>query len=80
MTDSSEFQPGQLVRLKSQPDSCGAVLAVNSSGPEVQYSVLLDGKTRMFFASQLVADDQVAVSTEKLSADECQALLTARYI
>ena len=80
MPDSSVIQPGQLVRLKSQPDSCGAVLAVNSSGPEVQYTVLLDGKTRMFFASQLVADEQVAVATERLSADQCRALLTARYI
>lgn len=80
MTDSSAFQPGQLVRLKSQPDSCGAVLSENSSGPEVQYTVLLDGKTRVFFESQLVADEQVAVETERLSADECRAHLTARYI
>lgn len=80
MPDSTVFQPGQLVRLKSQPDACGAVLAVNSSGPEVQYTVLLDGKTRNFFASQLVKDEQPVDATEKLSADQCRALLTARYI
>ncbi|MEW4453060.1 helicase-related protein [Bremerella sp. JC817] len=74
------FQPGQLVRLKSQPDSCGAVLSSNESGPELQYMVLLDGKTRTFFASQLVADEQPADVIEKLSADQCRALLTARYI
>lgn len=79
MSDKN-FQPGQLVRLKSQPDSCGAVLSSNESGPELQYLVLLDGKTRTFFASQLVADEQPVDATETLSADQCRALLTARYI
>ncbi len=80
MTNPSAFNPGQLVRLKSQPDRCGAVIAVNSSGPEVQYTVLLDSKTRSFFASQLVATDLESAATEKLSADQCRAMLTARYI
>lgn len=80
MSDSSVFQPGQLVRLKSQPDSCGAVIAVNDTGPEIQYSVLLDGKSRTFFGSQLIAEDQDSDTTTNLSADECRALLTARYI
>jgi len=80
MSDPTAFEPGQLVRLKSQPESCGAVIAVNTSGPEVQYTVLLDSKTRTFFASQLIADVQPVDATEKLSADQCRALLTARYI
>ena len=80
MSDSSPYLPGQLVRLKSQPDKCGAVIVVNSSGPEFQYTVLLDGKTRSFFASQLVATDQESTVPEKLSADQCRAMLTARYI
>lgn len=80
MKDSSAFQPGQLVRLRSQPDSCGAVIAANETGPEIQYSVLIEGKTRSFFGSQLIADNQGADTTTKLSADECRALLTARYI
>lgn len=79
MSDKT-FEPGQLVRLKSQPDSCGAVLSSNDSGPELQYLVLLDGKTRTFFASQLVANEQPVDATETLSADQCRALLTARYI
>ena len=80
MSDPTAFEPGQLVRLKSQPESCGAVIAVNTSGPEVQYTVLLGSKTRTFFASQLIADAQPVDATEKLSADQCRALLTARYI
>lgn len=71
---------GQLVRLKSQSDKCGAVIAINTSGPEIQYTVLLDGKPRSFFASQLVAADLESVAVEKLTADQCRAMLTARYI
>jgi ATP-dependent helicase HepA len=80
MSDQPRFELGQLIRLQSQPDKCGAVININESGPEVQYTVLLDGKTRSFFASQLVADQQAVDSPETLSANQCRALLTARYI
>lgn len=80
MTEQAAYTPGQLVRLRSQPDSCGAVIAVNDSGPETQYTVLLDGKPRTFFASQLVVADLDAAATQKLTADQCRAMLTARYI
>jgi ATP-dependent helicase HepA len=80
MSDPKELELGTLVRLKSQPDARGAVIAVNKSGPEIQYTVLLDGKTRTFFASQLVADAEVTEETRRLSAKECRAVLTARYI
>lgn len=80
MSDTPQFERGQLVRLQSQPDQCGAVIDISESGPEVQYTVLLGGKTRKFFASQLIADEQGVDSGEALSADECHALLTARYI
>ena len=33
MSNKPTFQPGQLVRLKWQPDSLGAVLSANESGP-----------------------------------------------
>lgn len=80
MSKSQQFERGQLVRLQSLPDQCGAVIDINESGPEVQYTVLLGGKTRKFFASQLIADEQGVESEETLTADECRALLTARYI
>ncbi|GAA4444159.1 DEAD/DEAH box helicase [Novipirellula rosea] len=74
------FERGQVVRLQSQPDKCGAVIDINDSGPEVQYTVFLDGKSRTFFASQLIADESGVGSKKTLSASECRALLTARYI
>lgn len=80
MSINSSHKPGDLVKLRSQPDKCGAVIAVNSSGQEVQYTVLLDGKPRSFFASQLVVADLESIAIEKLSADQCRAMLTSRYI
>ncbi len=80
MNSSDSYEPGQVVYPKSQPDKRGAVIAVNSVGPEVQYSVLLDGKTQTFYASQLVAAAAETAAPERLSADTCRALLTARYI
>jgi ATP-dependent helicase HepA len=80
MIQPKTFDRGQLVRLKSHPDEVGAVIAVNAFGPETQYTVLLGGKTRSFFASQLEAADLGAGPAEKLSADRCRATLTARYI
>lgn len=78
--DRFSFKPGDLVRPKSQPDKCGAVIAASSTGPEVQYTVLLDSKPRTFFASQLVAAELEAVAPETITADRCRAMLTARYI
>lgn len=80
MSNADCFSSGQLVRLKAQPDSCGAVIGVNATGPEVQYTVLLDGKPRTFFASQLTAHSLDVARTRQLSADQCRAMLTARYI
>ncbi len=80
MLTDTKYRLGDLVRLKSQPDSIGAVVQVNESGPECQYVVLLDGKPRTFFASQLVADAPQQVTSKPLTAAQCRALLTARYI
>lgn len=80
MNSKTTFERGQAIRLQSQPDKCGAVIDINESGPEVQYTVLLDGKSRKFFAFQLMADEQGVDSGERLSVDKCRALLTARYI
>jgi ATP-dependent helicase HepA len=80
MSKPRAFDPGQLVRLKSDPEKIGAVIAAKSSGTELQYNVLLDGRPRLFFASQLDAIDLESIKVEKLSADKCRATLTARYI
>lgn len=80
MSQPNSFNLGQLVRPKSQPDKAGAVIAVNSSGPEIQYTILLEGKLRYYFASQLVAAEIELTTSEKMTADKCRAMLTARYI
>lgn len=80
MSENAGFERGQVVRLQSQPERCGAVIDINESGPEVQYTVFLCGKTRTFFAFQLIPDDFAVNSKKTLSASECRALPTARYI
>ena len=74
------YQLGDLVSLKSQPESIGAVIAVNESGSESQYSVLIDRKPRTFFASQLTRHKDAAKAEDFLTAAKCRAFLTARYI
>jgi ATP-dependent helicase HepA len=80
MRGSPVFHLGQLVRLKSQPETRGAVLTVNTSGVEFQYSVLIGRTSRTFFESQLIDCQQSDAFTAKLTAAQCRALLTARYI
>ncbi|MEZ5941141.1 MAG: helicase-related protein [Planctomycetaceae bacterium] len=80
MSHSSTYQLGDLVQVKSQAASCGAVIAINDSGTEIQYTVLLDGKPRTFFASQLIPAALDSEATISLSAERCRAMLTARYI
>jgi len=80
MSNAASFNLGHLVQVKSQAGSCGAVISVNESGPEVQYGVLIDGKSRTFFASQLELIEDSSHSPRLLKADDCRALMTARYI
>ena len=43
---SPEFTPGQIVFLKSNPSTRGAVVSVLPSTPENQISVFVDGNVR----------------------------------
>ena len=60
---SPEFVPGQIVFLKSEPSTRGAVVEVLPESPENQITVFADGKIQSFDASQL----QVSTSSDILS-------------
>ena len=60
---SPEFAPGQIVFLKSNPSTRGAVVAVLPGTPENRINVFADGKIQTFYPSQL----QVSVSSDILS-------------
>lgn len=60
---SPEFAPGQIVFLKADPSTRGAVVAVLPGTPENRINVFADGKIQTFYPSQL----QVSTSSDILS-------------
>lgn len=78
--DAAEFEPGQIVFAKSNPASRGAVVAVLTGKPENRFKVFIDGTTKMFYASQLQAEDQREEKEDALPCDQFHAYLTALQI
>ena len=76
---STEFAPGQIVFLKSNPSTRGAVMAVLPGTPENRINVFVDGNVQTFYASQLQIEVQVDDS-RTYSCDEFHAYLTALQI
>ena len=60
---SPEFAPGQIVFLKSNPSTRGAVVEILPEGPENRITVFAEGKIQSFDASQL----QVSTSSDILN-------------
>lgn len=77
---SIDFSPGQIVCLKSNPSTRGAVVAVLPSTPENRINVFVDGEIQTFYASQLQPDIQSEDDTTRFSCDEFHAYLTALQI
>ena len=76
---SSEFKLGQIVFLKADPSTRGAVVAVVPGTPVSRINVFVDGSIQSFYASQLqieVQDDD----SHSFSCDEFHAYLTALQI
>lgn len=78
--DETEFEPGQIVFIKSNPSSRGAVVAVLPGKPENRFKVFIDGATQTFYASQLQAEDQREVREDTLPCDQFHSYLTALQI
>ena len=79
-SDKAEFEPGQIVFIKSNPSSRGAVVAVLPSNPENRFKIFIDGATQTFYASQLQAEDQREEKADALPCDQFHAYLTALQI
>ena len=79
---SSEFAPGQIVFLKSNPSTRGAVMAVLPGTPEARINVFIDGRPQTFYASQLQIEVEIESvdGFERLSCDAFHAYLTALQI
>ena len=53
MTDRTEFSPGQIVFLKSDPSQKGAVVETVPGEPENRFKVFVAGNIQTYYASQL---------------------------
>jgi len=77
---STEFRPGQIVSLKSNPEIQGAVVSVVHGKPENRFMVFVDGGKQTYYASQLQGADQKEEEFEYLSCDQFHSYLTALQI
>ena len=78
--DESEFQVGQVVALRANPEQTGAVVNVVSAQPENRYSVFQDGKVATYYASQLQPVEEVKEKPEVLTLADFHARLSGLQI
>lgn len=78
--NSVEFSPGQIVFLKSNPSTRGAIVEIIPGTPEDSVRVFVNNSVQTFFASQLQIEVQVEDSSHRISCDEFHAYLTALQI
>ena len=75
-----EFQPGQIVIVKSDPSVRGAVISVLLSKPENRFKVFVGGENQTYYASQLQAEDVPDDEAEFFPCKQFHAYLTALQI
>lgn len=75
-----EFEQGQIVFLKSNPEIKGAVISIIPGKPENRYKVFIEGKTQTFYASQIQAEDKQDEDIVILPCHKFHSFLTALQI
>ena len=78
--NGAEFEPGQIVCVRSDPSIRGAVTSVMLGEPENRFKVLVGGEIQTFYASQLQAEDVPDDETEFSPCEQFHAYLTALQI
>ncbi len=78
--DGTEFAPGQIVFVKSNPSIRGAVVSVLPGGPESRFKVFVGGEIQTFYTSQLQAEDIRGAEAEIFPCEQFHAYLTALQI
>ncbi|MFQ6614341.1 MAG: Swt1 family HEPN domain-containing protein, partial [Fidelibacterota bacterium] len=79
-TQKTEFDPGQIVVLKSNPEIKGAVVSIMPGKPENRYKVFIDGETRIFYASQIQTEERENRDSIILPCHKFNSYLTALQI
>ncbi len=77
---ASEFKPGQIVLLKSNPEIKGAIVAIIQGEPENRCKVFINGETQTFYASQLQVENRKDKDFIIFPCQEFHAYLTALQI
>lgn len=80
LNTSTEFSPGQIVFLKSNPSTRGAIVEIISGTPEDSVRVFVNNNVQTFYASQLQPEVESEDEFPRLSCDEFHAYLTALQI
>ena len=76
----TDLQAGQIVCLKSNPETKGAIASVLPGHPENRYQVFINNRIQILYASQLQPDKLADEEFEHLSFDDFNAYLTALQI
>ena len=76
----SEFSPGQVVVLKSDPSVKGAVVEIVPGEPENRFRVFVADSVKTYYASQLQAEDHRGDDTQLLPCEQFHVSLTAQQI
>lgn len=74
------FAAGDLVRLRSDPETLLPILTVDADGPEPQYVVFHENRKQTYFESQLMADETGKAEVDFATADELRGLVTSSKI
>jgi ATP-dependent helicase HepA len=77
---TANFELGQIVFLKSNPDIRGAVVSILPGNPENRIKVFVDNTTQTYYGSQLQAEDQQIEIFQFVTLDQFHAHLTALQI
>ena len=77
---SQEFEPGQIVVLRSDPTVRGAVVRVTPGTPEDRIDVFIDRDVQTFYASQLQVETERDDDLHNLTCGQFHAYLTALQI
>jgi ATP-dependent helicase HepA len=76
----AEFEPGQIVTLKSNPVIRGAIVSILPAKPENRFKVFVDGETQTYYASQLQSEERHDEDSQFLPCDQFHSYLTALQI
>ncbi len=75
-----EFEAGQIVALKSDPSIRGAVVSVVPGKPENRFKIFVDREVKIFYSSQLQAEEISDETAEVIPCEQFHAYLTALQI